>query len=251
MDGERAATAGRESETLVTGFSYRPETLTEGTGNFGLRVAEGVEGTLRVLWADKVQSLVFEPGYWLLEPGKEGYRVVPIRDQELMVLIVFLSEIGNGNPVLYERAVEHLWQWVSPRWGRDNPEYAMLMLLRYVRDWGPLGMGPLYGGLVEILDRLKVEDAERVLFEFYADHWGVRDNRNGRLLAVRTLEALDTDASRATLREILSYVRNRGLSPEELALTEVAAGITEREAAKAEPETDATPSLLLHPVAAR
>ena len=102
-------TAGRES-ALVTGFSYRPGTLPECTGNLGLRVAEGVEGKLRVLWADRVEPLAFEPGYWLLEPGKEGYHVVPIRDQELMVLIVFLCEIGNGNPALYERAVEHLWQ---------------------------------------------------------------------------------------------------------------------------------------------
>jgi len=97
-----------------------------------------------------------------------------------------------------------------------------------------LGMAPLYRGLVEILDRLQVPDRERILFEYFADQVGVRDNRNGRLLAVRTLEALATDASRAALREILTYVQNRGLEPAEIVLLRGAAGEADRPAAEGE-----------------
>lgn len=104
----------------------------------------------------------------------------------------------------------------------------MLVLLKYVQNWGPLGMAPLYGGLVEILDRLRVVGKERILFELYADHWGVRDNKNGRQLVVRTLEALETAASRSALREILSSVRHRGLEPEELALVLATVGRVEQ-----------------------
>lgn len=249
--GERAVTLTDSRVTLITGFSYRPAALPEGVGNLGLRIAEGVEGTLRVLCGEAVESVAFEPGYWLLEPSKGGYRVVPIRDHELMVLIVSLSEVGSGKPEIRSRAIEHLWQWVSFRWGRENPEIAMFLLLQHVRNWGPLDMEPLYGGLVEILDRLEVEDRERVLFEFYADHWGVRDNRNGRLLAVRTLEALGTDTSRSALYEILNYVRNRGLDTGELALIRSAAGMLEPEVEAAAEDTATSRNLSLYPATAR
>jgi hypothetical protein len=225
--GERTEALDGHETVLITGFSYQPKDPLNGAGSLGLRIAEGVQGTLRLLWGDVIAEMGFEPGYWLLEPGKAGYRIVPIRDPDLMVLIVSLSEIGGGKPEIYERSVEHLWQWVSCHWGRENPEVAMFLLLQKVRDWGPLGMTPLYGGLLEILRRMGVEEQERILFEFYADHWGIRDNQKGRLLAVRTLEAMGTDASRAALGEILNYVRFRGLSPDELALTRAAAGAVE------------------------
>ena len=225
--GERCVVVSGRQMTMIEGFTYRPEEPPAGVGNLGLRVVEGVEGTLRVLWGDAVVSMGFDPGYWMLEPGQDGYRVVAIRDTDLMVLIVSLSEIGSGNPETYAGAVEHLWQWLSFQCGQQEPESAMLVLLKYVRDWGPLGMAPLYGGLVEILNRLGVAGKERILFEFYADNWGVRENKNGRLLAVRTLEALETDASGSALGEILNYVRHRGLAPEELALVKEAVGRVE------------------------
>lgn len=248
--GAREATLNNRKAAVITGFSYRPGKLAESVGNLGLRIAEGVEGTLRVIWGKAIVPVGFEPGYWLLEPGKDGYRIIPIRDHELMVLIVSLSEIGSGNRKIYDRAVEHLWQWVSHRWGQENPEHAMLMLLWHVRKWGPLGMEPLYRGLVEIMERLGVEDRERILFEYYADHSGVRDNRKGRLLAIRTLEALGTDSARSALREILNYTRNRGLPPHELALIRAAAGATEQ--TQEDPAaTDRAPSLAPHPSPAR
>jgi len=124
------------------------------------------------------------------------------------------------------------------------------MLLRYIRNWAPLSMEPLYGGLVEILDRLGIDNKERVLFEYYADHWGVRDDKNGRLLAVRTLEALGTDASRSALREILTYVRNRVLEPGELALIQTAAGISGPAAARDTGKADRSSVAPLHPAPA-
>lgn len=225
--GGREAILNGRAVPLVKGFSYRSEKLPEGIGNLGLRIAEGVEGTLRVLWGDAVVSVGFDPGYWLLESGSESYRIVPIRDTDLMVLIVSLSEIGTGNRKIYNRAVENLSQWVAFRWGREDPEIRMFLLLQKVRDWGPLGMAPLYEGLVETLSRIGVEDQERILFEFYADHWGIRNNEKGRLLAVRTLEALGTDSALSALREILSYVRYRAIGPDELARMRGAAAVIE------------------------
>ncbi len=225
--GERELEVNGRRVTLITGFTYRTADLPASVGNLGLRVVEGVEGTLRVLRGDAVVSVEFEPGYWMLEPGQDGYRVVAIRDNDLMVLIVSLSEIGSGSRETHAGAVENLWQWSSFHCGQQEPESAMLVLLRYVRKWGPLGMAPLYGGLVEILNRLGVVGKERILFELYADHWGVWNNKNGRLLVVRTLEALHTAASRSALREILSYVKHRGLEREELALVKAIVGRVE------------------------
>jgi hypothetical protein len=248
--GRRDAALGGGEVTLITGFTYRPGDLPEGAGNLGLRIAEGVHGALRVLWGDAVVPVAFEPGYWMLEPGNDGYRVVAIRDNTLMVLIVSLSEIGSGKEATYAKSVDHLWQWVGFHCGRLDPESAMVRLLRYVREWGPLGMSPLYRGLVEILDRLQVPDKERILFDFFADQVGVRDNRDGRLLAVRTLEALGTDASQAALREILSYVRHRGLEPAEIALIQAAAGEADRMAEEGEGKIRSS-GLPLHPLPAK
>lgn len=249
--GERTAILDDVRTTMITGFGYQPKALADGVGNLGLRIAEGVESNLRVRLGDALEPVAFEPGYWLLEPGEQSYRVVPIRDHDLMVLIVSLSEIGSGNREIRGQAIEHLWQWVSFRWSRENREIAMFLLLQQVRDWGPLAMAPLYGGLVEILDRLGVEDKERILFEFYADHWGVWDNRNGRTLAVRTLEALGTDVARSALREILAYVRNRRLDSTELALIRSAAGVAEGKAEEGSDETDHSVSLPLLPALIR
>jgi len=131
--GELAAILYGKKVTLITGFSYRPTAEPERIGNLGPRVAEGVAGTLRVLTEGAMQSVGFEPGYWLLEPGMEGCRVVPIRDHEPMVGLVSLSEIGSGNRELRERAIDHLLQWVRFRLGRENPEIAMFLLLQKVR----------------------------------------------------------------------------------------------------------------------
>jgi len=248
--GAREAVAGGRTVPLVTGFTYRPAGLPRGTGNLGLRVAEGVEGTLRVLGSDKILSLPFEPGYWMLERSMQGWRVVPIRDTDLMVLIVSLSEVGGGKEPAYTAGVENLWQWVSFHCDCRHPEHAMLKLMRYVRDWGPLAMTSLYRGLVEILRRLDVPDVESVLFELFADHCGVRDNRRGRLLAVRTLEALGTEVAGSALREILAYVRHRGLDPQELALIAAAAGEAEQGRDRAVDGADRPMTLPLHPAPA-
>ncbi len=244
--GERRATLNGKDFTLITGFGYRPRGAISCAGNLGLRVAEGVAGTVRVASGDQVFSVGFEPGYWMFEPADDGYRVVPIRRDDLLALIVSLSEIGSGDPRVRAAAVEHLWQWVSFHCPIQEPENAMLKLLRHVRDWGPLGMPALYKGLVEILDRLQVKDRERVLFEFYADHWGVRDNRNGRLLAVNTLHALATDASRSALGEILSYVRNRGVPPDEIAWIRKITGNPQQPDEADRPEAAGTPPLVLN-----
>ncbi len=243
--GERRATLNDKDVTLITGFSYRPRRGVSCAGNLGLRVAEGVEGTVRVASGGRIFPVGFEPGYWMLEPEGDGFRVVPIRREDLLALIVSLSEIGSGNPAVRAGAVEHLWQWVSFHHGIEDPEHAMLKLLKQVRDWGPLAMPALYEGLVQVLDRLQVKDPERVLFEFYADHWGVRDNRNGRLLAVNTLHALATDASRSALGEILSYVRNRGIPPDEIAWIRKITGNPEQPDEADRPRVAGTPPLVL------
>ncbi len=66
------------------------------------------------------------------------------------------------------------------------------------------------------MEKLGIVDAERILFDFYADNWGPRDNQNGRLLAVKTLEALRTAKARRALEAISAYVKNQKISSEEL-----------------------------------
>jgi len=220
--GERELALDGKQTRLITGFTYQAARLPVEVQNLGVRVAEGVEGRLRLLWKNEIRALEFRPGYWMLEPREDGYRVVAIGDSDLMGLIVSLSEMGGARPEARARAIENLWEWVDGHWGRDAPRTAMTMLLGHVRDWGPLALQPLYPGLVQILERLDVDHQDELLFEFYADHWGIRDNPSGRRMVVSILQALDTDSSRAILHEMLPYVRNRGVAPVELAQIEAA-----------------------------
>jgi hypothetical protein len=216
--GERDLLVAGRRVGLVTGFTYRAGPLPVNAGNLGLRIAEGVEGTIRVNRGDDVARMGFEPGYWLLKPDGGAYRQVAICQDELMALIVSLSEIGSADPEVQRRAVEHLWDWVRFHLSGEIPERALRRLLHYVKDWGPLDLVPLYQGLKVVLERLGVRDSEQILFDFYADHWGVRSNRDARLLAIRTLDALGTEAARSALCDLLAYARNRVLDPDELDL---------------------------------
>jgi hypothetical protein len=216
--GERDLMVAGRLVGFVTGFRYRAGSVPISAGNLGLRIAEGVEGTIRVNRGDHVVQMGFEPGYWLLEPTGGGYRQVAIRQDDLMALIVSLSELGSGDPEVQRRAVEHLWDWVRFHLSGDIPERALRRLLHYVKDWGPLDLVPLYKGLKVVVERLGVRDSEQILFDFYADHWGVRSNRDARLIAIRTLDAMDTEAARSALCDLLAYARNRVLDPDELDL---------------------------------
>lgn len=205
-------------EELVTGFSYSVRSIPSEAENLGIRLAQGVEGTVSVLAGGELLQFRFEPGYWMLEPNRSGYNIVAIDDTELMVLIVSLSEIGSGKQSLYESAMQHLQQWVLFKLGGKSRERTLIEFLKYVRDWGPLGMEPLFRGLSEVLQRLGLENQEHVIFEFYADNWGVRNNLHGRLLALRILEVLATQKARAALNAIFDYVINRDIEAEELEL---------------------------------
>jgi hypothetical protein len=220
--GEREVAVAGSPVGLVTGFTYRAESVPAGAGNLGLRIAEGVEGTIRVKCGEGVARMEFKPGYWLLEQTADGYRPVAIRRDDLMALIVSLSEIGSAHPEVHRRAVERLWDWVRFHLSGTNPELALRRLLQYLKDWGPLGLAPLYQGVKVVVERLGVPDSEQILFDYYADHWGVRSNPDARLLAIRTLDALGTEAARSALCDLLTYVRNRAIDPEELDLLEVA-----------------------------
>lgn len=216
--GQREVVVQGEQVTLVQGFEYRIETPAANIGHLGLRLVEGVEGRVRVLVGEELMAMKFEPVYWMLEPRQGRYQVVPILDDALMVLIVSLSELGSEQPGIYRCAVEHLWKWVLYRYGAKCPERHLLEFLRYVRQWAPLGLEPLFQGLKEVLDRLQLADKERILFEFYADNWGVGNNPRGRLLAVRLLEAMGTGKAYVALLTIHTHVENQGLPAEELAL---------------------------------
>ena len=171
----------------------------------------------------------------MLEPGATGYKIVAIADTELMGLIVSLSELGSGNQRLYASALQHLHQWVQLKLEGKSREQMLIGLLKYVRDWGPLGMTPLFRGLSEILARLGLADQEHVIFEFYADNWGVRNNWHGRLLAVRILEVLATQRACTALNSIFDYVKNRSIEPEEMDLIRQASSRMAKRAAQ--PET--------------
>lgn len=164
----------------------------------------------------------FAPLYWMIEPKNSSHNVVAIKDTELAMLIVSLSEIGSGNRQVYSKAVERLEEWVTLKSQRKGTEQALLVFLMSIRDWGPLGMEPLYGGLKEVMERLPLPDKERVLFDFYADNWGVRNNWNGRLLTVKTLQALSTEKALFTLTAISKYMKNQAVSPEELVVIQAA-----------------------------
>jgi hypothetical protein len=79
-------------------------------------------------------------------------------------------------------------------------------------------MEPLYPGIQDLFEQLQVTDLERELFDFVADNWGVRSNRNGRVLAVRLLGTLHTDAANAALQAIYELVRFGGIDSDELDL---------------------------------
>jgi hypothetical protein len=221
--GEQEVSLGERRVELVRGFTYSVDAVPSGAGHLGLRIAEGVEGAIRVRCGDELACVGFEPGYWMLEPLASGYRQVAICKDELMVLIVSLSEIGSGNAETHRRAVEHLWTWVSFHLGRQEPVRALRRLVQVVKEWGPLSLAPLYQGLKVIVQRLEIPDAEQILFELYADHWGVHGDRDARVVVIKTLDALGTEAARSALCDLFAYVRNRVLDPEERALLEAAA----------------------------
>jgi hypothetical protein len=213
--GQRTVNLKGKSVDLITGFRYRVHDVPSAIENLGIRLAEGVEGYIRVLWRCDIRRMRFDPVYWLLEPKDSSYKVVAIRDHELMVLVVSLSEIGSGNMQIYDRAIRRLEGWATTEMGKLKPEKALLKFLRVIRDWGPLAMEPLFLGLREVLERLQIANQERIIFDFYADNWGLRDNPRGRVLAVKILEALATKKARFALEEILALVRNQEIPPKE------------------------------------
>lgn len=215
--GERTAEVDGVEREFISGFSYRIATIPPEVENLGVRVAEGVEGTVSVLAGRRLVRFRFDPGYWMLEPGPSGFKTVPISDPELMVLIVSLSEIGSGSQRHYATALRHLKQWTMLKLGGKNKEQMLLELLRYVRDWGPLRMEPLFPGLGDVLKLLDLEGLEHVIFEFYADNWGVHGSWQGRLLAVKMLETLATGRAAAALSMLYDYVKNRDIDAEEMA----------------------------------
>jgi len=216
--GEHRTDINGERVVVVTGFSYRIHAIRTPVEHFGLRLAEGVEGTAKVLYNHAITRMKFEPLYWMLDPKNDTYNIVAIKDSELAALIVSLSEIGSGNLRVYSKAVDRLEEWATFKLKRKGPEKALLEFLRCIRDWGPLGMEPLFPGLKEVLERLRIADKERILFDFYADNWGVWNNPDGRLLAVKIMEALGTKNALFALEAISDYVKNQAVPPEDLKL---------------------------------
>jgi len=213
---------------VVTGFVYKSSDMSVPAENYGLRLAEGVDGIVRVLQGGEIKRMPFEPVYWMLEPRDSKYHVVAIYDHDLMVLIVSLSSIGSGNKLVYSKSIRQLEDWIAFKLGRKHPEKIALKFLRYVRDWGPLRMDPLFYGLGEVLEKLHVPDQERMHFEFYADNSGVVDNRHGRLLAVNMLKAVGTEKARVALNTIHAYTKNQNIHPEELELIQRAISAVEK-----------------------
>ena len=79
-------------------------------------------------------------------------------------------------------------------------------------------MEPLYPGIRDVLKQLQVVDLERELFDFVADHWGIRSNRNARVLAMKLLGTLNTKPAKAALDAIYLFMRHRCVTGEELDL---------------------------------
>jgi hypothetical protein len=217
-EGARPVDVKGTRTEVITGFVYKISDMSVPAENYGLRLAEGVDGAARILCSGEIKRMKFEPVYWMLEPRDTKYHVVAIYDNDLMVLIVSLSSIGSGNKLVYNKSIRQLEDWIAFKLGRKHPEKIALELLRYVRDWGPLRMDPLFYGLKEVLERLHVPDQERIHFEFYADNSGVVDNRHGRLLAVNMLKAVGTEKARVALNAIYDYTKNQNIQPEELDL---------------------------------
>ena len=97
-------------------------------------------------------------------------------------------------------------------------------------------MKPMFRGVVLTLERLHVLKIEQHLFDFFADNWGVWGNRNGRLLAVRLLEALATERAKAALKTIIELVRNQEIAADELDLIRTAVGSAEAKSGLTVPE---------------
>lgn len=207
-----------EVRTFVTGFRYRSVALPAHTENLGLRLAEGIEGTARVLLGNVVERLGFEPSYWMLEREAKGYRMVAIVKPELMVAVVSLADLGSSNAATRAEALDRLEGWVNHTFGGMRPERRLVQLLQCVRDWGALGQPRLFSGLRQLLERLGLAGHEQALFEFFADHWGVRDNWHGRLVVIRLLEAQGTEGARLVMSTIHDYVQNREIPAHEMAL---------------------------------
>jgi len=215
-EGTRAINIKGSRAEIITGFVYMSSDISVPAENYGLRLAEGVDGTVRILLNGKIERMKFEPIYWMLEPKDNKHHALAIYDNDLMALIVSLSSIGSGNKLVYGNAIGQLEEWIAFKLGRKNPDIITLELLRHVRDWGPLRMEPLYYGLKEVLERLQIPNQERICFEFYADHCGIVDNRYGRLLAVNMLEAVGTQKAYGALNAIYEYTENQDVQPEEL-----------------------------------
>jgi hypothetical protein len=222
--GERCMFSKGQQLDLITGFGYRVPELPEGIGNLGLRLAEGVEGNLRIGCGSALAQVSFEPGFWLLDATLRGFRPIPIKSYKLMGLIVALFDIASGNRRIAGRAVSRLRQWVECNIGAEKPFTGTRKFLGYVRDWGPLGRGPLCQGIIDVIEQLQVADIERELFDFVADNWGIWSNRNGRVLAVRLLGTLNTRPAKAALEAIYEFVRHGDVSDEELHLIRSVAG---------------------------
>ena len=233
--------AGGESgdEESILGFDYEVRLPSPPPSTLGLRLAEGVEGHVRLFDGITLRTTAFQPQYWVMEPLADSGRVTAIRDTELAMLIVSLSELGSDNPGTHAKAVDRLEHWARFKLQKRGGERVLLELLAGTRDWGPGGMKPMFQGIAEVLERLEIHDQERVLFDFYADNWGVRNNPAGRALVVKILGSLGTGAALATLRSIAGYVENRAMPPEELALIAGTLGEMERVAGTTSPEAEA------------
>jgi hypothetical protein len=215
-------------EESILGFSYEVRLPSPPPSTLGLRLAEGVEGRVRLFDGRSVRTTAFQPQYWVIEPLVDSGRITAIRDTELAMLIVSLSELGSDNAGTHAKAVDRLEHWARFKLQKRGGERVLLELLAGTRDWGPGGMNPMFRGIAEVLERLQIREQERVLFDFYADNWGVRNNPAGRSLVVKILGSLGTGAALATLRSIAGYVENRAMPPEELAL--IAGTLAEMEA---------------------
>lgn len=220
--GERRVQAEGEEVEFITGFSYRVAKLPPVNASLGLRLAEGVESMVRVSCGEKIARVKFDPVYWLLEPTGHSFRPVAIKNTKLMGLIVPLFDLGRGDPRVFDRAVDRLQQWAELNLDNRKPFRPVWPFLRYITRWGPLGMKPMFRGVGLVLERLQVSDVERQLYDFFADNWGFRGERNGRLLAVMLFEALATARAKVALEEIDALVRNEGIEADELDLIHAA-----------------------------
>lgn len=216
--GEQQGRGNGERFELIEGFSYRIPRLPEGVGNLGLRLAEGVEGEVRIACEGTIARVSFEPVFWLLETSAQGFRPAPIKTHKLMGLIVSLFDLGSENPTVAESAVERLCLWTKQNLGAETPFTSSRQLLQYIRDWGPIGLAPLYKGLRSVFEQLQVYNLELELFDFVADNWGIRSNPRGRILAVELLATLGSESARAALQAIYDLVKSGDIAEDELEL---------------------------------